>query len=470
VSSYDPAREAERWAAEAGTGTVVVWGGAGAEAARRLLGRGSAPVFWVEPRAEVWQALLTWEDWTGALASPAWWPWAGSIEGWEALFLDAYHPLWDGALRLLEWRPALAGRDDEGRAFRRVVDRALGAVAADASTQARFAERWYRNTLINLRHLGAAAAPACPGARVVVAGAGPTLGDHLDDPADRRWLETRDVHGGRLLSTDTALPALGARGLVPDLVLCLDGQLATYHHFVPGAPAGVPLVADLASLPLLDRLGPPVIRYLSGHPFGSVVRRFYPELPTLDGSDGHVSGLAAQTARALGAARVDTWGVDFAYRDGQAYTRGTYVYPVAERASTRLSPLETRLAGPGYGAPGRQRTVDAQGRAWDTTPLLRDYRFRWDQGRPAPAPVNLGHRGDEGRWEAFRAAWTRRLVDLPRPPAGQNLSQWVRTLAPDRREDWLALWPLALALHRAGVPVDQVADAVVPRALSFLQD
>ncbi|HTH13942.1 MAG TPA: hypothetical protein VMB23_06070, partial [Spirochaetia bacterium] len=258
--------------------------------------------------------------------------------------------------------------------------------------------------------------------------------------------------------------------VVPDLVLCLDGQLPTYHHFVPARPQGVPVVADLASLPLVGRVGLPVVRYLSGHPFGAVVLRFFPELPVLDGSLANVSGLARTTALALGARRVEAWGADFCYRDGQAYARGTYVYDLGARRNTRLAPLEGLLGASCYGARGLERTRDAAGRALDTTPLLRSYRDLWDRYSGPPTPVTLVHQGAGSRWEALRSHWSQRLNSLPLPARGRALHPFVRDLPADKRQDWVALWPLALALHRQGVPVTQDLSLVPARALSFLQD
>jgi len=392
----------------------------------------------------------------------------GAPEAWRATILDRYHTLWDGAFRSLDWRGATSGHEELWDPYRRAATEALDALASDASTQARFAERWYRNTLANLKRLKTGSVPGCPGAVVAVAGAGPSLDDALESPENRNWLDDRPDTGDRLFSTDTALPALTARGIVPDLVLCLDGQLPSYHHFVPARPPGVPLVADLSSLPFLDRIGMPVVRYLSGHPFGAVIRRFFPELPVLDGSLGNVSGLALTTAQALGARSVETWGVDFAYRDGQAYAKGTYVYPQAERRSDRVTPMESRLGASCYAARGRERTRDVHGHAWDTTVLLRDYRHRWDQPRVPVAPIHLAHTEAGPRWRLFAEHWQNRLESLPLPGRGLNFHTYVRGLPIGQRQDWLALWPLALAIHRQREATDDLPRIVQARALSFL--
>lgn len=467
VSTFDAAKEAQRWA-EGAEGAVAVFGAAGRDALGALRSAGATLSFWVEPRQEVWRSLLTWEDWSAEAASDDWLPVCGGLSDWEAALTGRYHPLWDGAFRALEWRSATAGAEEPWNAYRAATVRALAAVAGDASTQARFGERWYRNTLANLRRLPAGRIEACPGARVVVAGAGPGLDDALDDGENQRWLERRPASGDKLFATDTALPALSARGVVPDLVLCLDGQLPTYYHFVRPRPSGVPLVADLASLPLLGRLGMPVVRYLSGHPFGAVVRRFFPEVPNLDGSLGNVSGLALRTAQALGAGTVDAWGADFCYRDGQAYAHGTYLYDVAARYANRLTPMESRLSASCYAAAGLERTRDAQGRALDTTPLLRDYRRRWFAPAAAAARVDLAHGAVGGRWAAFTEHWRRRLDSLPLPRG--SMHAFLLTLPSETREDWLALWPLALALHRQGVPAPEVPRAVKDRAASLLEE
>ncbi len=464
VSTFDAQKEASRWAQGWEGGTVVVLGGAGTAAASAL--EASPLTVWVEPRADVWRSLLTYEDWTGWIGRDEWVPWPGSAGALEAWLLDRYQPLWDGAFRVLEWRGA-AG-DALWEPYRDATRRALDAMASDFSTQARFGVRWYRNALTNLRRLESASIPPCPGAQVVIAGAGPSLDDALGSDGARRWLEARETTGDRLFATDTALPALLERGVVPDLVLCLDGQLPSYHHFVTPRPRAIPLAADLSSLPLLGRLGMPVVRYLSGHPLGTVVRRFFPEMPFLDGSLGNVSGLARWTALALGARTVETWGVDFAYRHGQAYAHGTYVYDLAGRVQNRLNPLETRLSLSTYAARGRERTA-SNGVLWDTTPLLRDYRARWEAFSGSPPPTTLAH--GAGRWDAFAADWRRRLEALPLPAASHRFSGFVRGLPPETREDWRALGPLALGLHReTGLEGISLLKTVKTKALSFLVD
>jgi len=175
-------------------------------------------------------------------------------------------------------------------------------------------------------------------------------------------------------------------------------------------------------------------------------------------------------ALALGARTVDTWGVDFAYRNGQAYAHGTYVYALAGRAQGRLCPLETRLGLSTYAARGRVRT-ELKGIPWDTTPLLRDYRARWDAFSSSPPPTTLAHGNAAGRWEAFAADWRRRLVSLPLPPKADKFPGFVRDLPQDRLEDWRALGPLALALHReTGLEGISLLKTVQDKALSFLED
>lgn len=465
-STYAPDKEARRWAEGLKGGTVVVFGMAGPDVVQCLVDQNIQKMFWVEPRWQLWQSALTWQNWTKILLQPSWVPVFGTSAHWENQLAGLYQPLWHGGLETREWRPATPPGEDFWKAYRTATRQGLEAIAADASTQAKFGERWYRNTLWNLRNLKTAHFEV-PGAdEIAVVGAGPSLDDALGNPQVQHWIESRSLHANLLIATDTGFPALIARGIVPDLVVSLDSQVATRHHFVGTAHYGVPWLADLAAVPSLPGSTAPSLRFLSNHPFSEVVRRFFPDLTPLDTRSGNVGSATLQLAWNLGAQKIHTWGIDFAYRWGQAYARGTYPGILALMNQSRWEPQETILTKTVYGAAGRVREVSLDGTPWDTTPLLRQYRSQ----RPghATSTARLGQEARPHVWERFATDWRNRIRRLPLPALTEPLPERLNDLDTETAADWRALFPLALSLHRTGVPSDQIAEATRDRALAIL--
>jgi len=491
-STFDAVSEAHRWVVGLPSeGTLVVFGGAPPALYEALVTKKPRRVVVVEPRAEVWQSLFTVRDFAFTVSQPWWFPEIDRDGDWLGRLGRAYHPLWDGPLTAKDWRSATDGAgeywDAQRSALRETMDRWTG----DFSTQARFGARWYRNTLENLRH-GQPSHHGLSGlfnpSGVVVTGAGPGLEEALENPANRALLEGRATSGWRLFTTDTALPALTSRGIRPDAVLLLDGQLPSAQHFHPPLPADVPVIADLGSQPLFHRLGLPWSPFVSANPLHRIVERVYTGLPRLDGSSGNVSGLALRFAEAVGAAQVRLWGADLSYPDGKGYARGTYVYPNRHRRSGRLQPAESTLSAPCYGsqtlewAPGHPRRYTTgllRGYRQTMATLAGNYRPALEVGFPrveppwriaGPGMTPLERPASTGDWPTFRSLWRRRLDALPFPDQSARFSEFVLTLKPEVAEDWLALWPLALALFRESDSRTVNLERLVAEALTPLQD
>ncbi|MEI8093185.1 MAG: hypothetical protein WCG80_03145 [Spirochaetales bacterium] len=477
-SAYDAQKEAERWSSDLEPDTTLVVFGGAPPTLWKQASKGRALIVAVEPRLEVWQNLFTLCDFGAQLADPLWFATCEAPGRWLDWLASRYHPLWDGGVVIRWWRPATSGDDTRWEAHASEAQRRLASWSGDFSTQARFGARWYHNLLFNLRTLE----PLKPGrvldqfqerpAGAVIAGAGPGLEVSLALDANRRLLEGRPTNGWKLLATDTALPALLARGWRPDVVLCLDGQLPSAHHFHPPLPDGLPLLTDVASLPLFHRLGLTVLPFLSGHPMARVVQRHFSGLPRIEVPTANVSGLGLELAAAWGAQETRLWGVNLAYPWAKGYARGTYVYPLHLRAALRTSPGETRLLAGCYGAEDLQRHENTEGVCY-TTPLLREYRVRMDQRRlelASKPAVPFVPYSKAGNLEAWEADWRRRLQTLPKLPAGQPMAVWLASLPTDRQEDWLALWPLALAQLRLWGRKEGWHERLVEQALAPLQD
>jgi len=337
------------------------------------------------------------------------------------------------------------------------VEAARGLAAGDLASQARFGRRWFVNALLNLPTVERAQLALPPVRAAIVTGAGPSLDRYADRLAGRR----RDP----LVATDTSLPALLARGIVPDVAISIDCQLYGYHHVMAGIPEALPLLLDLSSPPVLARPRRSVGFFASGHPLAGWVSRHWRSLPAVDTSGGNVTHAAVSAACALGARRVRLAGVDFSYPLGSTYARGTWLHAHFRSREDRCAPAEARFYAMLVGAPGTVREDAPEGPRY-TPPLMAGYRQAferlagtldadiddgWCQGPRLCIVRGAGAAAE--RWQGGfamgppRASWREMLgsyrflvagLEAPRLP----LASWWHRLDGAHREAWQTLLPL----------------------------
>jgi hypothetical protein len=458
-SRVDPVREARRLAATLPTAGIVVFLG---------LGGGYAPAAFletdglfaaviVERGPEALRALLEHVDLSRLLADPR----VAVVTDPAAVtaaVLEAWAPALMGDLRTVPLRPWC----DADRAF---FDRAAAAIeaardfaSADWSAQARFGRRWFANALLNLPAVAQARLTIPPVDAAIVTGAGPSL----DRFADRIAGERR---GALLAATDTSLPALLARGIVPDLAVSIDCQLYGYHHVMAGIPDGLPLLLDLSSPPALARSRRNVGFFASAHPLARWVSRHWRSLPHVDTTGGNVTHAAVSMVHALGARQVHLAGVDFSYPLGSPYARGTWLHPFFRSREDRCAPAEGRLFGMLVAAPGTVRESPPEGPRY-TSPLMAGYRLAFErlagsldavvrddwclgQGlrlrrgtNPPPARWEGGFSMGPARcgWRGMLGSYAANIAGLSAP--SRPLASWWHDLELPHREAWLTLLPL----------------------------
>jgi hypothetical protein len=341
-SLMDPEREAERLeSAQPAGGFIVALGlGAGYLLKRYLASDATTGLLAVEYSAPMLRAVLEEIDLSELfiderfvlLLDP-------SPEELGEKILSLYVPPLAGDMRSLPLR----GRVDlDPVAFSGatgVLKAILGSISDDYSVQAFFGKLWFKNAVRNLFAAERHSAPLPPVRRAAVSAAGPSLEGQI--PA----LREAKAKGAFLIATDTSLPALMGRGLVPDAVVSIDCQHISYYHFLGGIPDGLPLILDLASPSTLCRLGDSVRFFSSGHPFCAYVSAKWRPFPALDTSGGNVTHAALSLAEALGAESTLLAGADFSYPEGKSYARGTYIYGYFGQFQSRLSPLEALFSG-----------------------------------------------------------------------------------------------------------------------------
>jgi hypothetical protein len=479
-SRVDPVREARRLAGALPDAGVAVFLGLGAGylvRAALATGRLFAAVV-VERDASVLRSLLGHADVSDLLADPR----ISVVTDLQAVtgaVLASWAPALMGDLRTVPLRPWC----DVERGF---FDRAAAAVeasrelaSADWAAQARFGRRWFANALLNLPAVEAASLSIPPIEAAIVTGAGPSLDRFASElPAGRR---------GRLLAaTDTSLPALLARGIVPDLAISMDCQQYGYHHLMSGIPADLPLLLDLSSPPLLARSRSRVGFFASGHPLARWFSRHWRSLPEVDTGGGNITHAAVSTVHALGAREVRLAGVDFSCPLGSPYARGTWLHGYHRVREDRCSPAEGRFFDMLVGTPGAVRESLPEGLRY-TTPLMAGYRRAferlassldasvlddWCMGprlrirhgpEPAPGRWQTGFAmGIAGAgWRVMLGSYAEVVASLPAPVP--PLASWWRGLAAAEREAWQTLLPLLPGMARAS---DRSADraALLSRA------
>jgi hypothetical protein len=212
-----------------------------------------------------------------------------------------------------------------------------GDIAAEwgnAMTLVKLGRRYARNFIRNLPLI-----PRCPSLSslsfgedpILVLGAGPSLDPFLDylgaagrvpgpyDPGKngRSW---------RILSVDTAIPNLKARGIRPDLVIALESQHWNLRDFSGARGWGPPLAMDLSALPATaEVLGGPCclfftpwtdLNFLGRLEAADLLPESFPPL-------GSVGLSAAAAALRLTRGPVILCGIDFSFSLDSYHARST---------------------------------------------------------------------------------------------------------------------------------------------------
>jgi len=263
----------------------------------------------------------------GAVASPA-----DCVEAYKAL---------ESGATPRRFRRAVTMRLSGGRALHEeAYRRSLAAIDADISIRfrnrlslVRMGRLWTKNVISNLGSMDwESVGPLSSRGRPVVAcGAGPSLDGAI--PALRRLGERVFV-----LACDTAAGALSKAGIVPDAIVCLEGQVYNLEDFLPldGVPAR--LVVDLTSHPSSYRAASgPLTLTLSEYTESAFLSRLMAAgLPiTAVPPLGSVGVLAIRVARELGGP-VAVAGLDFAFRQGATHCAGSPSDLRSRRSETRL--------------------------------------------------------------------------------------------------------------------------------------
>ncbi|POR01808.1 hypothetical protein AU468_07585 [Alkalispirochaeta sphaeroplastigenens] len=259
----------------------------------------------------------------------------------EAVHLPAIR---DGVqtIPLQAWTEA-PGNREHFRSCLEAIRRTLQALGQDGATISSFSRRWLSHTLHNSYRFSSPASPPTPLGRLRERTRGNLASVLAAGPGLDSWLEKLDRPPlAPLIATDTALPALLQRGILPTAVVVLDPQAWSLLHLRSVLPDQTWLLADAGVAPGLTRAvpGERLVWYCGNHPLHHLLRQAGASLRLLPRPPESVTEAAVLLAPALGAARVEVIGSDGGFPRGTTYARGTYHYSLAHRRACRLFPEE----------------------------------------------------------------------------------------------------------------------------------
>jgi hypothetical protein len=243
------------------------------------------------------------------------------------------------AVRIIEWRPALALY---GEAYRRLMAETVAVIKrldANKRTTRTFGLRWFKNffrILGALRTVIYQAGPLTP-APCIVAGAGPSLEEAI--PLIK-GLKTRVPL--LVLGVSSGAMAFRERGLVPDLVIATDGggwALLHLYEGLRGADRPFGLAVSLFSA-LPSQAGDTPLLLISD---GSLWQRLILKelnLPYISlVQRGTVTASALDLAFSLTAGNVFIAGMDLSHRDIRTHARPYSFEGILEAKASRLNPV-----------------------------------------------------------------------------------------------------------------------------------
>ncbi|MBN2050985.1 MAG: motility associated factor glycosyltransferase family protein [Spirochaetales bacterium] len=468
-SSVDPEKEALRLSGSCETGGYIIFLGLGGgfQILPFLQRSDISGILVIDKDVSLFRSILARYDLRKLILDPRVYLLIDSdpqaIASW---ILSSYIPAIMGDIQTLFLRPRMETEEEYFRSVLEGIKGVLGKLADDYTVQTHFGKKWFINTLANLETAEESTATLSPIKKAFITGAGPSLERQLPVIREQRSSAT-------LIATDTSLPCLLEAGIPPDLVISIDCQQITYHHFLAGYPEEIPLVLDLASPAGITRLSRKNVFFSSGHPFSQYVNSNWRHFPRIDISGGNVSHAAVSLADTLGAEEIRLYGTDFSFPEGKSYARGSYLYPYFMEREYRSVPLEGHF----YSFLMRNKNIvkeySPQGIRYTTKPMI-SYKERLEEasrglqarlipeaglGVPLMIDASLKKKRSErvsrffsaGKpecpWREFLADYHRGLTQLPEP--FDPLASYFEALSAGEKDLWTTLYPAAAVVRKS---------------------
>ncbi|MBI9103429.1 MAG: motility associated factor glycosyltransferase family protein [Spirochaetales bacterium] len=467
-STFNPIKEAAKFAAEYPTGGYIIFlgFGCGYQIEPFLKRENVNNILIIDSNIGYLKAQLKSRDLRKIILDPrVHFLIDSSAEEVKDYVLSHCFPILTGDIQVIPLRSRINLDNQYFSTIFQTVKKTLESLADDFTVQTSFGKKWFVNTLKNLKIAETATAILTPISRALVTAAGPSLESDL---------ENIDLSNTCLIATDTSYPALVKRGIKPDMVISIDCQHVSYHHFMSGYDPSIPLILDLASPPGLSRLSNSPLFFTSGHPYSIYINRYWRSFPFIDTSGGNVTHAAISLAEHLGAREIDIIGADFCYPSGKSYARGTYIYPHFNSLSDRVHQGEYLF----YDFVFKNKQMGEkkiEGETVYQTYTLNEYRNRLtasfidknfsvrnlspysEPGDRITRPLETGRSVSKTTqffgsgpadcsWKEFLSLYYARLIALPTPTS--PLAGYFEQISPDNRALWLTLFPAAAAIRK----------------------
>jgi len=338
-SGINPVREGEKLSGQyMESGTLLAFGlGAGYHLIPLLDSHLLTNLIIIDTDASMIRAILSHVDLTRLFLDKRVSLWISEDpRDFKPYLLSRYIPVLHGDLQNISLRSRVECSSDFFQSLSHVIQDSISTITDDYTVQTHFGKKWFVNTLSNLKSSEETAFALSPVNQVQITAAGPGLEKQMPHLIAHRA-------GSTLIATDTSLPVLLENKIIPDLVISIDCQHISYHHFMCGYPEDVPLVLDLASPPFMTRIAKRVFFFTSDHPFSNYVSSHFRNFPRIDTSGGNVTHAAVSLAESLGARKIKLYGADFSYPYGKPYARGSYIYPYFHKSSDRVNGIENQF-------------------------------------------------------------------------------------------------------------------------------
>lgn len=275
------------------------------------------------------------------------------LEKLEETLEQNYLPARYGNLKIIEQRGWINEIQDKIESINSILRKSLGIISADYSVQAHFGKIWTSNILNNSLLAEKHSLSFFEDREnilkktAVIVAAGPSLDKTISILSDKN---SRSEYF--IFSTDTAGQALIKQGIIPEVIVSIDGQAVSYNHFmkeeefhkaeIKSAPLfAFDLCSNFSAAKYIFESGNKVMFFSSGHPLSRAINVSNGNiLNNIFSGAGTVTISALDLALLSGFTKLLILGADFSYFNGKAYTAGTYLDTLYNQSSSKLLKAE----------------------------------------------------------------------------------------------------------------------------------